>query len=119
MRPWSSEFAGRFDEVTIETAALRGDPLGESAERQLWAYLPPGYDGDPARRYPSIYLIQGYTGTLEIGTLEIGTLEIGTLEIGTLEIGTLEIGTLEIGTLEIGTLEMWRTGRRSGRPCWN
>jgi hypothetical protein len=25
-------------------------------------YLPPGYDDDPGRRYPSVYVIQGYTG---------------------------------------------------------
>jgi S-formylglutathione hydrolase FrmB len=25
-------------------------------------YLPPGYDDDPARRYPAVYVIQGYTG---------------------------------------------------------
>jgi hypothetical protein len=25
-------------------------------------YVPPGYDDDPDRRYPSIYIIQGYTG---------------------------------------------------------
>jgi hypothetical protein len=31
-------------------------------ERPLWVYVPPGYDNDTARRYPSIYVIQGYTG---------------------------------------------------------
>ena len=25
-------------------------------------YVPPGYDADPGRRYPSVYVIQGYTG---------------------------------------------------------
>ena len=25
-------------------------------------YVPRGYDEDPERRYPSIYVIQGYTG---------------------------------------------------------
>jgi S-formylglutathione hydrolase FrmB len=66
MRPWTSDLVGRFDEVTIESAALRGNPLGDAAERPLWVYLPPGYDDDPDRRYPSIYLIQGYTGTLDM-----------------------------------------------------
>jgi S-formylglutathione hydrolase FrmB len=28
----------------------------------LWDYTPPGYDDEPERRYPSIYVIQGYTG---------------------------------------------------------
>ena len=63
-RPFSSDFAGRFEETTIDSAALRGNPLGDPAERPLWVYLPPGYDADPTVRYPAIYLIQGYTGTL-------------------------------------------------------
>jgi S-formylglutathione hydrolase FrmB len=29
-------------------------------------YLPPGYDADPQRRYPSIYVIQGLTGQLDM-----------------------------------------------------
>ena len=64
MRPWTSDFAGRFEHATIDSAALRANPLGDAAERPLWVYLPPAYDADPAARYPVIYLIQGYTGTL-------------------------------------------------------
>lgn len=64
MQPWSYDFAGRFDEVRIVSAALRDNPLGDAATRPLWVYLPPGYDDDPDRRYPTIYLLQGYTGTL-------------------------------------------------------
>ena len=26
--------------------------------------MPPGYDDDPERRYPSVYVIQGYTGAV-------------------------------------------------------
>ncbi len=63
MRPWTSDLVGRFDEVTIDSQALRGNPLGDPAQRPLWVYLPPGYD-DSGDRYPVIYLIQGYTGTL-------------------------------------------------------
>lgn len=63
-RPFSSDFVGRFEETTIVSAALAGNPLGDPAERPIWVYLPPGYDDDPTARYPVIYLIQGYTGTL-------------------------------------------------------
>ncbi len=66
MRPWSRRFAGRIDELTIDSAALAGNPLGDPTERPLWVYLPPGYDDEPARRYPSIYLIQGMTGQLDM-----------------------------------------------------
>ena len=63
-RPWTSDFAGRFDHATISSAALAGNPLGDATQRPLWVYLPPAYDADPTARFPVIYLIQGYTGTL-------------------------------------------------------
>jgi hypothetical protein len=28
----------------------------------IWVYLPPAYDSDPERRFPTVYVIQGYTG---------------------------------------------------------
>jgi hypothetical protein len=66
MLPWSIELAGRFDEHTFVSEALRGNPLGDPHERPLWVYVPPGYDGEPERRYPSIYLIQGLGGQLDM-----------------------------------------------------
>ena len=66
MLPWSIEFRGRFEEVTFESEALRGNPLGDPRVRPLWVYLPPGYDDDPARRYPAVYEIQGLTGQLDM-----------------------------------------------------
>lgn len=66
MEPWSHEPAGRFEEVVIDSVALRGNPLGDPHERPLWVYLPPGYDDEPERRYPSVYLIQGLTGQLDM-----------------------------------------------------
>jgi hypothetical protein len=62
MLPWSAELAGRIDEHVIDSELLRDNPLGDPAERPLWVYVPPGYDADPGRRYPSVYVIQGYTG---------------------------------------------------------
>ena len=64
MRPWQSDFVGRYEHVTIEAAALKDNPLGDDWRRPLWVYLPPAYDAEPDRRFPVIYLIQGYTGTL-------------------------------------------------------
>jgi Putative esterase len=60
--PWSADLAGRIDEHVISSELLRGNPLGDPHERPLLVYLPPGYDDDPDRRYPSVYVIQGYTG---------------------------------------------------------
>ncbi len=64
MLPWSTDLAGRIDEHVIDSAALRGNPLGDPHERPLWVYVPPGYDDEPDRRYPVVYVIQGYTGHL-------------------------------------------------------
>jgi S-formylglutathione hydrolase FrmB len=56
--------AGRLERHAVTSAALAGNPLGDPVERPLEVYLPPGYDDDPDRRYPSIYFLQGYTGAL-------------------------------------------------------
>ncbi|MEU4226924.1 alpha/beta hydrolase-fold protein [Nonomuraea sp. NPDC026600] len=62
MLPWSDELAGRLDHNVIDSELLRGNPLGDPHERPLYVYVPPGYDDHPDRRYPSIYVLQGYTG---------------------------------------------------------
>jgi hypothetical protein len=64
MLPWSAELAGRIDEHVITSELLKGNPLGDPYERPLLVYVPPGYDDDPGRRYPAVYVIQGYTGHL-------------------------------------------------------
>jgi Putative esterase len=66
VEPWSFEPAGRFEETSFESEALRGNPLGDPHVRPLWIYLPPGYDDEPDRRYASIYMIQGLTGQLDM-----------------------------------------------------
>jgi hypothetical protein len=62
MDPWSYELAGRLDEHVVESKALEGNPLGDPARRPLWVYVPPGYEDEPERRYPAVYVLQGYTG---------------------------------------------------------
>ena len=64
--PWSYEPAGRWAEHQVDSALLRGNPLGDPHTRPLWVYLPPGYDDDESRRYPSVYVIQGMTGQLDM-----------------------------------------------------
>jgi hypothetical protein len=54
MLPWSVRLAGRLDEHVIVSELLRGNPLHDPYERPLWVYVPPGYDDEPGRRYPSI-----------------------------------------------------------------
>ncbi|MEU6722342.1 alpha/beta hydrolase-fold protein [Nonomuraea wenchangensis] len=62
MLPWSAELAGRLDHRVIDSTLLRGNPLGDPHERPLLVYVPPGYDDEPERRYPSLYVLLGYTG---------------------------------------------------------
>jgi S-formylglutathione hydrolase FrmB len=61
MLPWDSKLAGRIDRTVIESRLLQGNKLGDPHVRPLWVYLPPGYD-DTTARYPSVYVLQGYTG---------------------------------------------------------
>jgi S-formylglutathione hydrolase FrmB len=62
MDPWHADLAGRLDELSITSDLLRDNPLGDPHERPLLVYTPPGYDDEPERRYPSVYVIQGYSG---------------------------------------------------------
>lgn len=66
MLPWSMPLSGRFEEVTFASELLKGNRLGDPAQRPLWIYLPPGYDQEPTKRYPSVYMIQGFTGQLDM-----------------------------------------------------
>jgi S-formylglutathione hydrolase FrmB len=66
--PWSADLAGRLEEHVIVSEQLRDNPLGDPHERPLWVYVPPGYDDDPQRRYPAVYVIQGYTGHIAMWT---------------------------------------------------
>ncbi len=64
MRPWSSTYAGRLEELEITSPALEDNALGDSARRPLYVYLPPGYDDEQARLYPCVYVLQGFFGAL-------------------------------------------------------
>jgi S-formylglutathione hydrolase FrmB len=66
MQPWSRPLQGRIEEHVVVSEALRGNPLGDPHERPLWVYLPPAYDDEPGRRYPTLYQIQGLTGQLDM-----------------------------------------------------
>jgi pimeloyl-ACP methyl ester carboxylesterase len=64
--PWQRASRGRLDEYWVESEALRGNPLGDPHVRPLWVWTPPGYDPEGDRRYPSVYVIQGFTGQLDM-----------------------------------------------------
>jgi S-formylglutathione hydrolase FrmB len=62
--PYSADLVGRIDHHVVTSQLLRDNPLGDPAVRPLEVYVPPGYDDEPDRRYPSVYVLQGYTGML-------------------------------------------------------
>jgi S-formylglutathione hydrolase FrmB len=63
VQPWSRDLLGRLDEHVLESEALRGNRLGDPHARPLWVYTPPG---DTEARLPTIYLIQGHTGQIDM-----------------------------------------------------
>ena len=53
---------GRVVEIEIDSAALRGNMLGDPSKRRVAVHLPPGYDeGD--RHYPLFVYLAGFTGS--------------------------------------------------------
>ena len=64
--PWGHDWRGQLTEHAFDSEALTGNPLGDPHRRPLYVYTPPGYEDDPDRRYPSVYLIQGMTGQLDM-----------------------------------------------------
>ena len=64
--PWGHPWAGVLNEHDIDSQALTGNPLGDPHHRPLYVYTPPKYADEPGRRYPSIYLLQGLTGQVDM-----------------------------------------------------
>jgi S-formylglutathione hydrolase FrmB len=55
-----------LNEHVLDSQALSGNPLGDPHRRPLWVYTPPGYDDEHDRRFPSVYVLQGLTGQLDM-----------------------------------------------------
>src|ERR687889_1071564 len=64
--PWERPLAGTLDRLVVESDLLAGNPLGDPARRPLYVYRPPGVDLDASDGVPSVYVIQGYTGQLDM-----------------------------------------------------
>ena len=65
-QPWERPMHGTLDRLVVESEALAGNPLGDPSRRPLWVYRPPGVERDHPRPLPTIYVIQGYTGQLDM-----------------------------------------------------
>ena len=56
----SRPLLGDVVEVHVHGTALEGNRLGDSPNRTVTVYLPPGYRHERSRRYPVIYALGGY-----------------------------------------------------------
>ena len=53
--------AGTVANIRHESEVLKNNPLGDPHVRDLFVYLPPGYD-ESDDRYPTVYCLTGFTG---------------------------------------------------------
>ena len=64
--PWERPLAGTLDRLVVESELLAGNPLGDPSRRPLYVYRPPGVTRDHDAALPSVYVIQGFTGQLDM-----------------------------------------------------
>ena len=61
----AGEKAGAVEKIKVHGASLEGNLEGDTADRDVFVYLPPSYASQPGRRYPVVYFIHGYGATAE------------------------------------------------------
>jgi len=66
---------GTVEQITVHGKSLEGNLEGDSPDRDLTVYLPPGYSADQTRRYPVLYLLHGYGGRENTFTERLASLE--------------------------------------------
>jgi len=59
----ASVVEGTLVHEVLHSPALEGNLLGDSPDRSVTIYLPPGYEEHPDTRYPVVYLLHGITQT--------------------------------------------------------
>lgn len=52
---------GKVERIKVYGKSLEGNLAGDSPDREVSVYLPPGYEANPGRRYPVVYLLHGFT----------------------------------------------------------
>ncbi len=64
--PWERPLAGALDRLVVQSEVLAGNPLGDPTRRPLYVYRPPGVSAGDTGELPSVYVIQGYTGQVDM-----------------------------------------------------
>lgn len=57
----SSPSKGSYERIKVHGRSLEGNLEGDSPDRFVSVYLPPGYNSHPNQRYPVVYLLHGFT----------------------------------------------------------
>jgi hypothetical protein len=64
--PWERPLAGALDRLVVESELLADNPLGDPARRPLYVYRSPGVERESARAVPTVYVIQGFSGQIDM-----------------------------------------------------
>lgn len=59
--PFACGQKGRLVEERMHSPALEHNLLGDPADQRVLIYLPSGYDSTPAKRYPVVYMLHGFS----------------------------------------------------------
>ncbi len=60
---------GKLERITVHGTSLEGNLEGDSADRDVFVYLPPSYAREPNRRYPVVYTLHGYGRMPSLSTM--------------------------------------------------
>src|SRR4051812_43888226 len=55
--------AGEVKKIIVHGRSLEGNLEGDSPDREVAVYLPPGYSKASRKRYPVVYVLHGYGRT--------------------------------------------------------
>src|ERR1700760_1725049 len=64
--PWDRPLVGMLDRITVHSEVLEGNPLGDPARRPLYVYRSPGAIAPGRGRFPTVYVLQGYSGQIDM-----------------------------------------------------
>jgi hypothetical protein len=64
--PWEGQLEGTLERLVVESELLANNPLGDSSRRPLYVYSSPGVARGRAKEVASVYVIQGYTGQVDM-----------------------------------------------------
>jgi enterochelin esterase-like enzyme len=57
----SPDKEGTVERIKVHGKSLEGNLAGDSPDRDVSIYLPPGYSSHPEKQYPVVYFLHGFT----------------------------------------------------------